>query len=73
MIQGLGRLPYEESLKELGLVNNEMRNGDLITLFWYLKSGLKEFLGVTWKRDWVMDKIYSWDDSSWTQEEYFSQ
>lgn len=73
MIQGLKRLSYEESLKELGLVSTEKRKGDLITMFQHLKSGLKAFLGVTWKRDGAMGEICSWNYSSCTQVEYFSQ
>jgi len=44
MIKGLGSLPYEESLRELGLFSLWKRtfSGNLITIFQHLKGGYKE-------------------------------
>jgi len=52
MIKGLGSLPYEERLGEMGLFSFEKRKlrGDIITMFHYLKSGYKEDGGSLFTR-----------------------
>ena len=44
MVQGLGSLPHEESLGELGLCGLDKRRlrGERIAVFQYLKGGYKE-------------------------------
>ncbi|KAK4825589.1 hypothetical protein QYF61_000678 [Mycteria americana] len=42
MIKGLENLPYKERLKELSLFSLEKAQGDLITVFQYIKGGYKE-------------------------------
>lgn len=43
MIKGLESLPYEETLRELGLCSLEKRlRGDFINMFQYLKGAYKE-------------------------------
>jgi len=80
MVQGLGTLPYEERLRELGLFSLEKRRlrGDLSTVFQYLKRGYEEdgdsiFTGIHMEKTRVMGTSYSWGDSNWAQEEKFSQ
>lgn len=44
MIKGLGSLPYEDKLRELGLFSLEKRRlrGDLITMYYCLRGSYKE-------------------------------
>jgi len=80
MIKGLGRLPCEKRLRELGLFSLEKRRlrGDLITMFQYLKDGCKEDGGSLFTRPHTEKTRgngtgYSWGHSDWMQEENFSQ
>ncbi|PKU47445.1 hypothetical protein llap_2268 [Limosa lapponica baueri] len=52
MIKGLGSLPREERLRELGLCSLENRRlrADLITMFQYLKGGYREDGGSLFTR-----------------------
>lgn len=50
MIKGKENLPYAERRKELGLCTLKKAQGDLITIFQYLKGSYKEDRGSLFTR-----------------------
>lgn len=58
MVKRLKNLPYEESLKELGLftLENQKLRLDLITVFQCLKGGYKEDRGSLFSRSHMEEK-----------------